>query len=210
MATNHTSLDAAAAERKARLAKLASLKRKQLEPESVDPHNTSTEPELHDEWRSSSDRYLSGRNYDVESRGPKLGFENNPAANSTTLEGQAESIAHSTAKKAEEDEKAAAESGLDLFKLQPKKPNWDLKRDLDEKMKVLNVRTQNAIARLVRERIENEKKAASQKGQPTPDERAGGDASIDGNALVESVHIREKEEEDEERAVEADEEQRIV
>jgi hypothetical protein len=32
-----------------------------------------------------------------------------------------------------------ADEPLDLFKLQPKKPNWDLKRDLDEKLKILTL-----------------------------------------------------------------------
>lgn len=209
MSSTHTSLDAAASERKARLAKLASLKRKQpdAEPPNSDPALTQpalTQPANKDGEISNSKPYLSGRNYDAESRGPKLGFENNPSAGINSLENQADAIARSTAEDAAKDEKAAAESGLDLFKLQPKKPNWDLKRDLDDKMKILNVRTQNAIARLVRERIENAKKDASRKGQEASEENAVEAAGIDGNALVEGVHIREKEEQDE-RMSEAEE-----
>jgi coiled-coil domain-containing protein 12 len=106
-----------------------------------------------------------------------------------------------------------AEKGIDLFNLQPKKPNWDLKRDLAEKMKILDVRTQNAIARLVRERIENAKKEAKQKGKSvgTEADGQGEELGIDGNALVEGVHLREREEkEDERREKELDEEDGVA
>ena len=196
MASTHTTLDAAAVDRKARLAKLASLKRKQP------PSDTSTdEPKAEDgELTSQTAAYLSGRNYDVQTQGPKLGFENAPSSDTTTLEQQADVIALTAAEQAAKDE-AEAEKGIDLFKLQPKKPNWDLKRDLAEKMKVLDVRTQNAIARLVRERIENAKKEAKQKGRQSETDggEQGEEVGIDGNVLVEGVHLREREEEEDER-----------
>ena len=156
MSATHTSLDAAAIDRKARLAKLAGIKRKQ-----PDSDTTSTAPSLradteaeqqneNEHTQSVTQQYLSGRNYDVTTKNAKLGFEKAPVdKDMETLEEQADRIAAAAAEKAAEDE-AEAEKGIDLFKLQPKKPNWDLKRDLDEKMKILNVRTQNAIARLVR------------------------------------------------------------
>ena len=100
------------------------------------------------------------------------------------------------------------DKGVDLFKLQPKKPNWDLKRDLDKKLEILNVRTENAIARMVRERIEGAQKAArakSGKGGVTASE-GGEEAGIEGVALVEGVKLREKEEEEEERREREDEE----
>ncbi|RMZ85938.1 hypothetical protein DV737_g250, partial [Chaetothyriales sp. CBS 132003] len=133
MSAPHAGLDAAAAERKARLAKLASLKRKQ----PGDDTPSSGEPAV----------YVSGRNYDVAAKGPKLGFDTVPSANVETVEKQADRIAESTAEQAAKDE-AEADKGIDLFKLQPKKPNWDLKRELAERMKPVEVRTQNAIARL--------------------------------------------------------------
>ena len=79
-------------------------------------------------------------------------------------------------------------------------------------MKILDVRTQNAIARLVRERIENAKKEAKQKGKQveTEGDGQGEEVGIDGNALVEGVHLREREkEEDEKRERELDEEDGI-
>lgn len=196
MASTHTTLDAAAIDRKARLAKLASLKRKQPDTEiSIE------EPTAEDgEPPSETAAYLSGRNYDQQTRGPKLGFEHVPSSDVETVEKQADVIAATTASQAAKDE-AEAEKGIDLFKLQPKKPNWDLKRDLAEKTKVLDVRTQNAIARLVRERIETAKKEAkrSRKQVQAVADGEGEEVGMDGNVLLEGVHLREKAEEEEER-----------
>ena len=201
MSATHTSLDAAAIDRKARLAKLAGIKRKQ--PGSDTPASSlqadrpeATEKETTPETTTA--RYISGRNYDISTKNAKLGFENAPiGSNIETLEEQADRIASSTAEQAAKDEADAAK-GIDLFKLQPKKPNWDLKRDLDEKMKILNVRTQNAIARLVRERIENAKQQALNKGQSASlgqDGAQGEEVGIEGSTLVEGIHLREQEEE---------------
>ena len=179
------------------MAKLASSKRKQPTADDEDGGQDAKE------GRDSSTKttsYLSGRNYDLEARGPKLGFENAPTSNVPTLEQQADQVTATTAEQAAKDEQEA-EKGIDLFKLQPKKPNWDLKRDLAEKMKILDVRTQNAIARLVRERIENAKKEATQKGKQVVggDDAQGEEVGMEGNVLVEGVHQREKEEEEDER-----------
>jgi len=48
-------------------------------------------------------------------------------------------------------EKRAQE--LDLFNIQPRKPNWDLKRDVDKRLEKLQPVTQAAIATLLRRRI---------------------------------------------------------
>ncbi|TLD24891.1 hypothetical protein PspLS_05417 [Pyricularia sp. CBS 133598] len=213
--SSHASLSAAADERKARLAKLKSLKRKQPGP---DENNFESEPttsiSTSAEHRQSSSTttarrsasppekdvarlHLSGRNYDPETRGPKLGFENAPteSMDQPTLEEQAAEVEAEIRQQAKEDE--ANDKGIDLFKLQPKKPNWDLKRELDKKMEVLNVRTDNAIARLVRERL-------SAKKAPAVDAAVGsasgdGPGEIDGAALVEGLRLREQEEEVERR-----------
>ena len=96
-----------------------------------------------------------------------------------------------------------------MFKLQPKKANWDLKRDLARKMEVLDVRTDNAIARMVRERIEGQKKAqreaAAVGGGSTGGSTGGGmggdeevegaeNVGLKGEELVEGIHQREREE----------------
>ncbi|PHH80812.1 hypothetical protein CDD80_6902 [Ophiocordyceps camponoti-rufipedis] len=195
-------LNAASEDRKARLAKLRGIKRKQPTEDAAvtadDEPEQPPEPEQPAPQSEDADvarQYLSGRNYDFETRGPKLGFENMPnkGLDRPTLEEQAADVAADIEKRA--DEEARDDKGIDLLKLQPKKPNWDLKRNLEKKMEILNVRTDNAIARLVRERI-----ASSQKGSDA-DSRAGdGEAAgVDGLALVEGLRVREQEDRGEER-----------
>ncbi|KAK6856699.1 hypothetical protein PG995_006886 [Apiospora arundinis] len=186
--STQASLGAAADDRKARLAKLKTLKRKQ-------PADEIAPPRLH----------LSGRNYDAEAKAPKLGFEAPPTLGmeGPTLEEQAAEVEAQIRQKALE-EAAEADKGIDLFKLQPKKPNWDLKRDLDKKLDVLNVRTDNAIAKLVRERIASAKNTEKQK--TVPDADGNGEAvGLDGVALVEAMRVREREEEEEESRERAEE-----
>ncbi|MCJ1375226.1 hypothetical protein MMC20_006460 [Loxospora ochrophaea] len=194
MASTNASLDAAAIERKARLAKLKSLKRK-----GPDSYNESEPGATQDEPSAVSKTYLSGRNYDPTTRGPKLGFENAPTEDQETLEERARQIAESTNKEAEEEEKE--DRPMDLFKLQPKKPNWDLKRDVQKKMERLNVQTDNAIARLVRERIEAQKRKQVADGDTgvTGEDEGGEALGMRGEELVEGVHVREREEEELER-----------
>ena len=47
----------------------------------------------------------------------------------------------------------------DLLNIAPRKPNWDLKRDLSAKMEKLNKRTKYAIVELIKQRIEAESNA---------------------------------------------------
>lgn len=201
MASAHASLDAAATERKARLAKLKSLKRKQ--PDNYNETDPSAEAPS-EEAPSVTTAFLSGRNYDASTRGPKLGFEVSPSADQETLEDRAAQIAETTTKQAEEEEKE--EKPIDLFKLQPKKPNWDLKRDVARKMERLSVQTDNAIARLVRERIEGAKKKALETNGRGKEEGMGEEVGLGGEELVEGVHVREREEAEEERREKEDEE----
>jgi len=42
---------------------------------------------------------------------------------------------------------------VDLLSLAPRKPDWDLKRDVEKKLKRLEKRTARAIAELTRERL---------------------------------------------------------
>ncbi|KAI0456951.1 cwf18 pre-mRNA splicing factor-domain-containing protein [Xylaria acuta] len=207
MSASRATLGAASDDRKSRLAKLKTLKRKQPGDEIVAPESErlASPPAEAD----VATKHLSGRNYDAEARGPKLGFEAPPTLGmeGPTLEEQAALVEEEARKKAAED--AKDDQGIDLFKLQPKKPNWDLKRDLDKKLEVLNVRTDNAIAKLVRERIANAQAAAKKKtAQPIA---AGGDdgsaevAGMDGVALVEGLRVREREEEEERKELEDEE-----
>ncbi|KAG8169175.1 hypothetical protein KVR01_001924 [Diaporthe batatas] len=219
MSAPHTTLSAAADDRKARLAKLKSLKRKQPEDEIAPPESdriASPAPQAaealgvdaeSDKDEDVSRKYLSGRNYDAETKGPKLGFEAPPTLGpeDQTLEEQAAELEAEVRRKAAED--AADDRGIDLFKLQPKKPNWDLKRELDKKLEILNVRTDNAIARLVRERLQEKKVEAQNKDGRLADGEAVA-AGLEGGELEEIVRLREKEEEAEEqrerKAIEAE------
>ena len=190
-----SSLLAATDDRKARLAKLKSLKRKQPADDHDHDHDHDSHhaPEhTHRAPSPSIAAHLSGRNYDPETRGPKLGFEEAPVGDAPTLEElAADAEAEVRAKAAEEEE--AGDKGVDLFKLQPKRPNWDLKRDLEAKLEVLNVRTDNAIARLVRERVGGAKGVEAAGGAGEQGE------GVDGVALVEGLRVREREEAEEER-----------
>ncbi|KAK5127632.1 hypothetical protein LTR85_006973 [Meristemomyces frigidus] len=203
-------LSAAAQDRKQRLAQLKSLKRKQPdtypEPnEDLQPPPKSPRVDAAAQEPDITSTYLSGRNYDPETKGPKLGFETAPSQGKETLERKAAALAEATKRQAEEEEKA--DKPLDLFKLQPKKPNWDLKRDLDRKMEILNVRTDNAIARLVRERIANQQKAAKARAESangsangTPHADGEGEAvGMEGASLVEATNVREREDEEDVR-----------
>lgn len=56
------------------------------------------------------------------------------------------------------DQLEAAKTGvvideLDITNLAPRKPDWDLKRDVAKKLEKLERRTQKAIAELIRERL---------------------------------------------------------
>ena len=208
-------LSAASQDRKARLAQLKSLKRKhpdesQEESQGGEPAAKSPRHEEQTDQPDITTTYLSGRNYDAETKGPRLGFEAAPSEGQETLERKAAALAAETKRQAEEEEKA--DKPLDLFKIQPKKPNWDLKRDLERKLEVLNVRTDNAIARIVRERIASQQKAAqatATNGGANGSVQGGGDveaAGIDGTTLVEATNVREREDEEDARREREEEE----
>lgn len=197
--SSFNTLSAASDDRKSRLAALRNLKRKQPDDEVPAAETTEQLPSEPSEVQVKKP-HLSGRNYDPETKGPKLGFDQAPNEylEKPTLEEQAAEVESKIRQQAAEE--AQDGKGLDLLKLQPKKPNWDLKRNLESKLEILNVRTDNAIARLVRERISGAPKAAA---SSTSVDSAGTDGdgvgAVDGIALVEGLRVREQEEEEEEK-----------
>ncbi|KAK2612356.1 hypothetical protein QQS21_001620 [Conoideocrella luteorostrata] len=198
MSSSLNTLSAASEDRKSRLAALRNLKRKQPDDEVGTPDTTEqppSEPSAADITRL----HLSGRNYDPETKGPKLGFDQAPNEylEKPTLEEQAAVVETGIRQQAAAE--ALDDKGLDLFKLQPRKPNWDLKRNLESKLDILNVRTDNAIARLVRERIVGAQKAATNSSSVDSSKLDGDSVGMDGIALVEGLRVREQEEEEEER-----------
>jgi coiled-coil domain-containing protein 12 len=164
-AMSTASLDAAAAARKERLSQLKSLKRKQpsaapgtseeAADETAVARASSTSPPNKDGGTKDVSHLLSGRNFDIEERAPKMGFVSQPSAGQETVEEIAAKIAEETRKQRAEVEKE--DKPLDLFNLQPKKPNWDLKRDVEKKMERLNQRTDIAIAKLIKARLDEQK-----------------------------------------------------
>ncbi|KAK6351692.1 hypothetical protein TWF718_004842 [Orbilia javanica] len=173
-----TALETQALARKDRLAKLRSLKRKQEEHDVTSPdaaRETDTE---------ASAAVLSGRNYDVLAKAPRLGFDTAPSDNQETLESRAGDIA-AEAKIAINEEEAGL--SIDLLSLQPKKPNWDLKRDVDQKLSRLDMMTNNAIARILHDSILQAKAGAAQNDENLAElvrQRENEEASLAGSDVV--------------------------
>lgn len=205
------SLSAASDDRKSRLANLRNLKRKQPTEETTEEiaepvSQSAPSPPVEKDIASL---HLSGRNYDAETRGAKLGFDAPPTLGleKQTLEEQAAEIEANIKSQAQEE--AKTDKGIDLFKLQPKKPNWDLKRDLETKLAVLNVRTDNAIAKLVRERIKSSQSAPSAGAAVSNGKDNSEAGGMDGIALVEGLRVREQENEEDERRARQEEEEAL-
>ncbi len=248
--SSRTTLSTAADDRKARLAKLRSIKRKQPDGEIVPPESdraspavaprspgaeggrqrptdeeeevaeaTEEQPHAEPQTPDVARLHLSGRNYDPEVRGAKLGFEIQPnlAAGDNTLEAKAAQLEAAVRRQqheegggdGDENTNGGAAPAIDLFKLQPKKPNWDLKRELNKRLEPINARTDRAIAQLVRERLagkQQEKQQAKEakhgtaaQSTPAGDEDGDEGVGLEGVALVEGIRQREQEDEEEER-----------
>ncbi|KAJ9126985.1 hypothetical protein QFC24_001216 [Naganishia onofrii] len=75
---------------------------------------------------------------------------------------------------------------LDLLNIAPKRANWDLRRDMDKRMKKLERKTQEAYAHLFRQRLLSTKT----NGQSAP---GGGGTIPSGQDLVASMDAAERE-----------------
>ncbi|KAI0362653.1 mRNA splicing factor [Trametes cingulata] len=155
------SLAEASEARKARLIAL----RKRKAGEAVDEAGVESEP------------VIKHRSFDPNTRSLKKHTPEEDAQMEDTVEHQVEGLAEKII--AEDAERRAQD--LDLFNIAPRKPNWDLKRELDRKLSKLERKTQEAIHTLIRQRL------AAQKGQSddivgamNAEQRAGeNDASSD-------------------------------
>ncbi|KAG2158495.1 cwf18 pre-mRNA splicing factor-domain-containing protein [Suillus bovinus] len=103
---------------------------------------------------SNGDSVLLSRNYDPETRTLKK-HSKNEVLTTDTIEKDVEGVAERIIA---EDERQRAQE-LDVFNIAPKRPNWDLKREMDKKLAKLERKTQEAVHTLIRQRL------ASQKGQ---------------------------------------------
>jgi len=133
------SLADASEARKARLVAL----RKRKAGEAVEGDNESTEP------------VIKHRIFDPETRTLKKHTKDDDVVMEDTVEKKVEGLAQAII--AEDKERRAQD--LDLFNIAPKRPNWDLKREMEKKLAKLERKTQEAIHTLIRQRL------AAQKGQ---------------------------------------------
>ncbi|KAK9330870.1 mRNA splicing factor [Lipomyces starkeyi] len=171
-----SSLDSQVLSRKERLAQLRNLKRKREEERQEDAGSTRNrlqeeeQPgEVQDRPTSLEDsedaRYdeqviasiLPRRNYDPDTQAPRQGyFEPPTASNVPTVEEEAARIERATAVEAEElqeEQGIEDEADLESSELQPRPVNWDLKRQLTDKLEILQRQTDVALNRIVRERL---------------------------------------------------------
>ncbi|OWZ59667.1 coiled-coil domain-containing protein 12 [Cryptococcus neoformans] len=91
---------------------------------------------------------LKQRNYDPETRGFRK--RETGEEGEDTVEKAVEGLAEQIIK--EDEEKRNEE--LDLFNIQPKRANWDLKRDMNNRMGKLERKTNEAIATIFRQRLQ--------------------------------------------------------
>ncbi|KAM5292416.1 coiled-coil domain-containing protein 12 [Ctenodactylus gundi] len=62
---------------------------------------------------------------------------------------------------------------VDLANLAPRKPDWDLKRDVAKKLEKLEKRTQRAIAELIRERLRGQEDSLATAVDASAEQEAG-------------------------------------
>ncbi|KAI9319101.1 mRNA splicing factor [Dichotomocladium elegans] len=106
-----------------------------------------------DQSANTSERNLTFRSYIPKDENLKEHVNiATPADVGETIESETQNLAKEVLAEAanrETDE-------VDLFNLQPKKPNWDLKRDVQKKLDKLDRKTQRAILELIRKRLAEE------------------------------------------------------
>ncbi|KAJ3559319.1 hypothetical protein NP233_g11295 [Leucocoprinus birnbaumii] len=95
------------------------------------------------------------RNFDPESRTLKKRTRDDDVDMEDTVEKNVAGLAERII----QEDKVRQAQELDVFNIAPKRPNWDLKREMEKKLAKLERRTQEAIHTLIRQRL------AAQKGQ---------------------------------------------
>ncbi|KAH9066466.1 mRNA splicing factor [Lactarius vividus] len=130
-----------AAASEARKTRLLALRRKRAGEEVEDIEHDADEP------------ILTNRNFDPQTR--TLRKHQTTAELEDTIEHNVKGLAEQII--AQDEAKRTQE--LDLLNIAPKRPNWDLKREMEKKLARLERQTQQAIHTLIRQRL------AEQKGQ---------------------------------------------
>ncbi|KAI0302204.1 mRNA splicing factor [Russula brevipes] len=130
-----------AAASEARKARLLALRKKRTGEEVEDTSIGAQEP------------ILANRNFDPETRTLRKHQGN------VEIEDTIEHNVKGLAEQIIADDEAKRAQDLDLLNIAPKRPNWDLKREMEKKVARLERQTQQAIHTLIRQRL------AAQKGQ---------------------------------------------
>ncbi|KIM28902.1 hypothetical protein M408DRAFT_23546 [Serendipita vermifera MAFF 305830] len=113
---------------------------------------------------------LSQRNFDPETRTLRR-------ADARAIEDTVEKNVDGLADEILAADKQRQEAELDLSNIAPKRPNWDLKRDLNKKLAPLERSTKEAIYTLVRNRLGSETNDASKDIASAMDARAAAEES---------------------------------
>ncbi|TNY21614.1 cwf18 pre-mRNA splicing factor-domain-containing protein [Rhodotorula diobovata] len=151
------SLQEAAEARKAKLAALKKRKAAALSGSESQDQGTAAD-------EANDTEAFKFRNYDPETGKARKHARTDEA---DTVEKQVEGLADQAIA---QDEAHRAQE-LDLTNIQPKKPNWDLKRDLDRKLSKLRPKTDMAISQLIRKRLQAQRGTAT---EPATDELLAG------------------------------------
>ncbi|XP_028841140.1 coiled-coil domain-containing protein 12 [Denticeps clupeoides] len=141
MATTVGSLQEQALKRKERLKALRDRQLQVKEPEDGEPDRKRAPEEPEPEQRH---RDLKLRNYTPEDE--ELKERQVPKAKPISVEDKVKDQLEAAVPEPVIEE-------VDLVNLAPRKPDWDLKRDVAKKLEKLERRTQRAIAELIRERL---------------------------------------------------------
>ncbi|KAK9447173.1 mRNA splicing factor [Limtongia smithiae] len=185
-----SSLDSQLLSRKERLAQLRNLKRKR--DGDAEEGAAPESDEQDDDGEQKRPVKISQRNYDADAHAPRQGFLEPPTAklDVPTVEEEAARIErelNESRPKAiptadDEDTEAAAENDderpdlvahdeeedenqLDPSELQPRAVNWDLKRQIADKLEILQRKTEIAINRIVRERVKAQSGVSGVEGE---------------------------------------------
>ncbi|GAA5903792.1 CCDC12/cwf18 family protein [Sporobolomyces salmoneus] len=138
------SLQAAADARKEKLAALKKRKTLHDSGDSAPAQSSADKPEV-----------FKFRNFDPETG---LARKHARTEEEETVEKQTDGLADQVIA---QDEQARAQE-LDLTNIQPKKANWDLKRDLERKLAKLKPKTELAISQLIRKRLQAQKSSGGE------------------------------------------------
>ncbi|KAG8733708.1 hypothetical protein FRC11_003863 [Ceratobasidium sp. 423] len=117
---------------------------------------------------------IKQRNFDPNAR--KVIKKKDVAEEEDTIEKQVAGLADMII--ADDEEKRDQE--LDLTNIAPKRPNWDLKRDLDKKLVKLERQTQRAIHTLIRQRLSGQKEVPTDLAATLSAAQKANDQDIEG------------------------------